>query len=88
MLFVPRSVMMNFVQVANLEVFNHAVSSKKFRIIQMFLELGWNVFLADIDIVILRVPPPPFSHLPYLAGVSATGLLKTIANNYVRMGTT
>lgn len=43
-------------KVANLEVFNHAVSSKKFRIIQMFLELGWNVFLADIDIVILRNP--------------------------------
>ena len=43
------------VQIANLEVFNHAVSAKKFRIIQMFLELGYNVFLSDIDIVVLRV---------------------------------
>jgi len=43
------------VQVADLQVFNHAVSAKKFRIIQMFLELGYNVFLSDIDIAVLRV---------------------------------
>ena len=42
-------------QIADLEVFNHAVSAKKFRIIQMFLELGYNVLLSDIDIIVLRV---------------------------------
>ena len=44
-------------QIADLEVFNHAVSAKKFRIIQMFLELGYNVLLSDIDIIVLRVLP-------------------------------
>ena len=44
-------------QVPDLQVFNHAVSAKKFRIIQIFLELGYNVLLSDIDIIVLRVLP-------------------------------
>ena len=38
---------------------NHAVSAQKFQIIKAFLELGWNVLLSDIDVVVLKVSPSP-----------------------------
>ena len=34
---------------------NHAVSALKFEIIREFLELGWNVLLSDIDVVVVQV---------------------------------
>jgi hypothetical protein len=34
---------------------NHAISALKFRIIQEFLELGWNVLLSDVDVVVIQV---------------------------------
>jgi len=34
---------------------NHAISALKFVIIKEFLELGWNVLLSDIDIVVVQV---------------------------------
>ena len=34
---------------------NHAISALKFKIIQEFLELGWNVLLSDVDVVIVQV---------------------------------
>ena len=34
---------------------NHAISALKFEIIREFLELGWNVLLSDIDIVVVQV---------------------------------
>lgn len=34
---------------------NWAVSALKFHIIQDFLELGWNVLLSDVDVVVLKV---------------------------------
>lgn len=34
---------------------NHAISALKFKIIREFLELGWNVLLSDVDVVIVQV---------------------------------
>lgn len=34
---------------------NHAISALKFKIIREFLELGWNVLLSDVDIVVVQV---------------------------------
>ncbi len=34
---------------------NHAISALKFKIIQEFLELGWNVLLSDVDVVVVQV---------------------------------
>lgn len=34
---------------------NHAISALKFKIILEFLELGWNVLLSDVDIVVVQV---------------------------------
>ena len=34
---------------------NHAVSSLKFRVLRYFLQLGYAVFLSDVDIVTLQV---------------------------------
>ncbi|EIE20571.1 hypothetical protein COCSUDRAFT_37807 [Coccomyxa subellipsoidea C-169] len=39
---------------------NHAISALKFKIIQEFLELGWNVLLSDVDIIVVQ---DPFQHL-------------------------
>ncbi|CAL5229301.1 g12600 [Coccomyxa viridis] len=39
---------------------NHAISALKFKIIQEFLELGWNVLLSDVDVVVVQ---DPFDHL-------------------------
>ncbi|KAK9824345.1 hypothetical protein WJX72_009577 [[Myrmecia] bisecta] len=39
---------------------NHAISALKFKIIREFLELGWNVLLSDVDIVVVQ---NPFDHL-------------------------
>lgn len=39
---------------------NHAISALKFKIILEFLELGWNVLLSDVDIVVVQ---NPFDHL-------------------------
>ena len=36
-------------------MFNHAVSAKKFRIIEDILRLGWSVLLSDIDVLVLKV---------------------------------
>ena len=35
---------------------NHAISALKYEIIKEFLSLGWNVFLSDVDVVILKDP--------------------------------
>lgn len=35
---------------------NHAISAQKYAILLRFLDLGWSVFLCDIDIVILKNP--------------------------------
>lgn len=35
---------------------NHAVSGLKFKILRRFLELGFAVFLSDVDIVTLQNP--------------------------------
>lgn len=41
---------------------NHAISALKFKIIQEFLQLGWNVLLSDVDIVVIAVRHPlPFA---------------------------
>jgi hypothetical protein len=34
---------------------NHAISALKFKIIREFLDLGWNVLLSDVDIVVVQV---------------------------------
>lgn len=34
---------------------NHAISALKFKVLQEFLELNWNVLLSDVDIVTLQV---------------------------------
>lgn len=34
---------------------NHAVSAMKFGILRRFVELGWAVLLADVDIAVLQV---------------------------------
>ena len=34
---------------------NHAISALKFKIIQEFLELGWNALLSDVDIIVVQV---------------------------------
>ena len=39
---------------------NHAVSALKYGILRSFLELGWHVFLSDVDVVVLQ---DPFEHL-------------------------
>lgn len=39
---------------------NHAISAKKYGIILEVIDLGWNVFLSDADVVILQ---NPFHHL-------------------------
>ncbi|CAL8464975.1 g4510 [Coccomyxa elongata] len=39
---------------------NHAISALKFKIIQEFLELGWNVLLSDVDVIVVQ---DPFQHL-------------------------
>lgn len=47
---------------------NHAISALKFKIIQEFLELGWNVLLSDVDIIVVQVkywPKPPGFHAPH-----------------------
>lgn len=41
---------------------NHAISALKFKIIQEFLQLGWNVLLSDVDVIVVQVkrwPKPP-----------------------------
>ena len=38
---------------------NHAISALKFVIIKEFLDLGWNVLLSDIDIVVVQVSAGP-----------------------------
>lgn len=35
---------------------NHAISALKFGILKRFLELGWSVFLSDIDVCVLQNP--------------------------------
>lgn len=40
---------------------NHAISALKFKIIQEFLELGWNVLLSDVDVVVIQVQRLPSS---------------------------
>ena len=37
---------------------NHAISALKFKIIREFLELGWNVLLSDVDVILIQVPAP------------------------------
>lgn len=49
------STLLNRLQIQGVQVYNHAVSAKKFRIIEGFLALGWSVLLSDIDVVVLRV---------------------------------
>ena len=39
---------------------NHAVSALKYGILRNFLTVGWNVFLSDVDVVVLQ---NPFLHL-------------------------
>lgn len=39
---------------------NHAVGALKYGIVKSVLEMGWNVFLSDVDIVVLQ---NPFNHL-------------------------
>ena len=39
---------------------NHATSALKFWILQDFVQLGYNVFLSDVDVVVLK---NPFDHL-------------------------
>lgn len=34
---------------------NHAISALKFKIIREFLELGWNVLLSDVDVILVQV---------------------------------
>ena len=36
---------------------NHAISALKFKIIREFLELGWNVLLSDVDVILVQVQP-------------------------------
>lgn len=36
---------------------NHAISALKFKILREFLQLGWNVLLSDIDVVVIQVCP-------------------------------
>ena len=36
---------------------NHAISALKFKIIREFLELGWNVLLSDVDVILVQVMP-------------------------------
>lgn len=36
-------------------LFNQRISALKFGIILEFLQLGWNVFLADVDIIMVQV---------------------------------
>ena len=38
-------------------MYNHAISAKKFRIIEAILELGWNVLLSDIDVLVVKASP-------------------------------
>ncbi len=38
---------------------NHAVSSLKFRVLRNFLQLGYAVFLSDVDIVTLQARQLP-----------------------------
>ena len=38
---------------------NHAISALKFKIIQEFLGLGWNVLLSDVDVVVVQVSLAP-----------------------------
>ena len=49
---------------------NHAVSSLKFRVLRHFLQLGYAVFLSDVDIVTLQARRlsvlPPVSHAALL----------------------
>ena len=35
---------------------NHAISALKFKIIREFLELGWNVLLSDVDVILIQAP--------------------------------
>ena len=35
-------------------MYNHAISAKKFRIIEGVLQLGWNVLLSDIDVLVIK----------------------------------
>ena len=36
---------------------NHAISALKFKILREFLQLGWNVLLSDLDVVVIQVCP-------------------------------
>ena len=50
-------------QIETTAVYNHAISAKKFRIIEAILQLGWNVLLSDIDVLVLKASPIEFSSL-------------------------
>lgn len=45
---------MRSLQIENTAVYNHAISAKKFRILEGILQLGWNVLLSDIDVLVLK----------------------------------
>lgn len=71
---------MLLLQIDNTAVYNHAISAKKFRIIESILKLGWNVLLSDIDVLVLKARDarkwqavfsvyPCFSHSPYAANL-------------------
>ena len=49
---------------------NHAVSSLKFRVLRHFLQLGYAVFLSDVDIVTLQARQPPL--LTFAQPISTT----------------
>ena len=51
---------------------NHAISALKFKIIQEFLELGWNVLLSDVDVVVVQVRR---SSIPIYSAVHGVGHL-------------
>ncbi len=53
---------------------NHAISALKFKIIQEFLELGWNVLLSDVDIIVVQVPN---LHFFLLSAQLGSGFLTT-----------
>ena len=61
---------------------NHAISALKFKIIQEFLELGWNVLLSDVDVVIVQVRR---SFIPIYSAVHGVGHLFMLCS-HVLMG--
>ncbi len=52
---------------------NHAISALKFKIIREFLELGWNVLLSDVDIVVVQARAAA-AHALHGAGLGYTGV--------------